>query len=62
MLFAADAFNATFTIPLTDDHVHENNETFSLTILPSLIPPSLSNITVGVTNVANVMIEDNDRK
>ena len=60
--FPANATNATFSISLNDDHILENNENFTLEIIPSSGSPLPKNLTIGVNHTAIVIIKDIDCK
>ena len=60
--FPANATNAAFSISLIDDHIHKNNENFTLKIIPSSASKLPSNITIGVNHTATVIIKDVDGK
>ena len=56
--FLAGSTTATFNVPINDDDILEGNETFMLTIDPSLP----DGVTRGTPSEATVTIVDDDRK
>ena len=58
LVFPINATFATLNIILIDDDIYEGNENFMVTIDPSSKLPS--GVTIGVTNEATVIIEDDD--
>ena len=58
--FPAGITMVLFDIPINDDMIFEGNENFTLTIVPTSLPPT--GVTVGSPDQATVTIVDNDRK
>ena len=56
--FPAGVTSVSFDVPITDDNILEDDETFDLIISST----SLSSISIGIQNQTTVTIEMNDRK
>jgi len=57
--FPAGVTSVSFDVPITNDNIHEGNETFKLIIIRSSLPTRVSNVS---PSEATVTIVDDDCK